>query len=136
MSTSEPGAGTTSCRRFVVLEHSWNGVHWDLMLEQPGGGSLRTWALDSPPAAGADQAARPLPDHRVAYLDFVGEISGDRGVVRRLDRGTFRPLEWGDARVVVELDGGQLVGPLGLWKTVAAAPAEAGGWVFRLGNLD
>jgi hypothetical protein len=136
MSTSETGAGPTSARRFVVLEHSWDGVHWDFMLEQPGGGSLRTWALDSRPEAGADQAARALPDHRVAYLDYVGEVSGGRGVVRRLDRGTFRALEWSDDRVVVELDGGQLVGPLTLWRTVAAAPVWAGGWVFRLGNLD
>ncbi len=43
---SDPGVGEGILRdaaRFVILEHQWNGVHWDLMLEQ--GGVLRTWAL-------------------------------------------------------------------------------------------
>ena len=31
--------------RFVVLEHTWNGVHWDFMLE--AGEVLRTWAIDA-----------------------------------------------------------------------------------------
>ncbi len=36
--------------RFVLLEHAWNGVHWDFMLE--AGESLRTWAIDAPIVAG------------------------------------------------------------------------------------
>ena len=28
-------------RRFVVLEHHWNGVHWDLMVETFPGGARR-----------------------------------------------------------------------------------------------
>ena len=35
-------------RRFVVLEHEWNGVHWDFMIEDDG--RLRTWAIDAPPS--------------------------------------------------------------------------------------
>jgi len=31
-----------------------------------------------------------LPDHRQLYLDYQGPISGDRGSVRRLNRGTVR----------------------------------------------
>src|SRR6478672_1315886 len=30
--------------RFVVLEHRWQGVHWDLMFER--GDVLCTWAID------------------------------------------------------------------------------------------
>ena len=44
--------------RFVLLEHVWNGVHWDLMLEH--GDVLRTWAIDSPIVAGIDLPARAL----------------------------------------------------------------------------
>ena len=61
-------------RRFVVLEHEWNGVHWDFMIEDEG--RLRTWAIDAPLVAGEDLPARALPDHRLDYLD-----------VRRTDLG-------------------------------------------------
>ena len=30
----------------MVLEHDWDGVHWDFMLE--AGERLRTWAIDAP----------------------------------------------------------------------------------------
>ena len=63
--------------RFVILEHHWNGVHWDLMLEVDD--RLRTWALDAPIAPGMDVPARRLPDHRAVYLDYEGAISGGRG---------------------------------------------------------
>src|SRR5262249_5609576 len=66
--------------RFVLLEHTWNGVHWDLMLERDG--VLRTWAIDAPVVSGRDLPARSLGDHRLVYLDYEGEISGGRGRVR------------------------------------------------------
>ena len=44
--------------RFVLLEHVWNGVHWDFMLE--AGEVLRTWAIDAPIVAGQDLPARAL----------------------------------------------------------------------------
>ena len=40
--------------RFVLLEHVWNGVHWDFMLE--AGDVLRTWAIDQPIVAGPGPA--------------------------------------------------------------------------------
>ncbi len=74
--------------RFVLLEHKWNGVHWDFMLE--AGEVLRTWAIDAPLVAGRDLPARALDDHRKVYLEYQGEISGNRGSVRRVDAGVFR----------------------------------------------
>ncbi len=79
---------------FALLEHrTADGVHWDLLVEQGPGRLLATWRLarcplDSPP----DGAAPPVPaeriaDHRRIYLEFEGELTGGRGVVRRLDRG-------------------------------------------------
>ena len=76
--------------RFVVLEHVWNGVHWDFMLER--GEVLRTWAIDAPIVAGQDLPARALADHRLIYLDYEGEVSGQRGSVRRVDAGTYRTI--------------------------------------------
>ena len=78
--------------RFVLLEHNWNGVHWDLMLE--AGEVLRTWAIDAPIVSGRDLPARALGDHRKIYLDYEGQISGNRGNVRRVDAGTYRALVW------------------------------------------
>ena len=72
----------------MVLEHTWNGVHWDLMLE--AGKSLKTWAIDEPITAGIELPARQLADHRLAYLTYEGPVSGQRGSVRRIAEGTFR----------------------------------------------
>ena len=94
--------------RFVLLEHHWNGVHWDFMLE--AGEVLRTWAIDAPIVSGRDLPARALGDHRKIYLDYEGEVSGDRGTVRRVDAGTFRALIWPKDHVRVEVAGSQLVG--------------------------
>jgi hypothetical protein len=119
--------------RFVLLEHTWNGVHWDFMLEV--GEVLRTWAIDSPIVLGESLKARALNDHRKFYLDYEGPISGDRGSVRRVDTGTFRVLIWDQDHVRVEVRGSQLVGDIDLRRIGALSGANES-WVFRAGNLD
>lgn len=99
--------------RFVLLYHDCppdylRPSHWDFMLE--AGDVLRTWALehlpngwraahdatqrvfaDCPPIAGTDRvAAEQLADHRRAYLEFEGELSGNRGRVTRIAAGTYQ----------------------------------------------
>lgn len=128
--------------RFVVLEHEWRGVHWDVMLED--GDALRTWAVDAPIVAGAELPARALPAHRTAYLSYEGPVSNNRGRVRRVAQGRFRALEWGTDRVRVVLDGDQLVGEVTLERAGSVAgsssssyPAVAAEpWKFRLGKVD
>jgi hypothetical protein len=71
-------------------------VHWDFMLES--GKRLRTWALQEEPRSGAIVAAVSLGDHRAAYLDYEGPVSGDRGRVTRWDYGTYSTL-WEDDTV-------------------------------------
>jgi DNA polymerase Ligase (LigD) len=119
--------------RFVVLEHLWNGVHWDFMLER--GDALRTWAIDLPLVAGQDLPARALADHRLIYLDYEGEISGNRGSIRRVDAGTYRPLVWSASRVRVELAGSQLAGEVELCESGSETGATVL-WIFRMGNFD
>lgn len=78
--------------RFVILEHDHPILHWDLMLET--GDVLRTWRLAEAPTDTASViAAEPLPDHRLAYLEYEGFVSGNRGSVKRWDSGTFEAME-------------------------------------------
>ena len=119
--------------RFVLLEHVWNGVHWDFMLET--GEVLRTWAIDAPIVANRDLPARALGDHRRIYLEFEGEISGNRGRVRRVDAGPFRTLIWSAEHVRVAVAGSQLAGEVDLRGTGPESGA-ASSWIFRMGNFD
>jgi hypothetical protein len=73
--------------RFVVLEHDWPAVHWDLLLEC--GPALKAWRLLAEPGPGRAVPAEPNYDHRLLYLDYEGPLTGDRGRVRRWDAGTF-----------------------------------------------
>ena len=36
-----------------------------------------------------ETGAQPLADHRLAYLDYRGEVSGDRGHVQEVVGGTY-----------------------------------------------
>jgi hypothetical protein len=119
--------------RFVLLEHIWNGVHWDFMLE--AGDVLRTWAIDAPIVAGQALPARALADHRRIYLEYEGEISGNRGSVRRVDAGVFRIFVWSPEHVRVEVAGTQLVGEVDLRGTEPDS-GTASSWIFRMGNFD
>jgi len=78
---------------YVILYHqqrtpSADLTHWDLMLEKDG--TLRTWKIYQEPEADQQLPAKLLPDHRIAYLQYEGPISGDRGHVSQWDQGTFK----------------------------------------------
>ena len=93
------------------------------MLEHAG--VLLTWELQTLPGpwaealgetgSGAGEAveARRLPDHRVAYLEIEGPVSGGRGSVRRCDRGELE-LEVGEDGVNASLTGDHLWGQIEL----------------------
>jgi DNA ligase D-like protein (predicted 3'-phosphoesterase) len=95
--------------RFVVLRHdSPRGVHWDFLLQT--GEVLATWALAQPPDSAETMLAEALPDHRLAYLDYEGPISGGRGSVTRWDQGTYRVERQSEIELVVTLQGEKLTG--------------------------
>jgi DNA polymerase Ligase (LigD) len=79
--------------RFVILEHDHPHRHWDFMLEADG--ALRTWRLPTPPADGLTVTAERIADHRLAYLDHDGPVSGNRGVARPWDQGNYASAEEG-----------------------------------------
>jgi hypothetical protein len=86
--------------RYVILLHdltpestplgSGRGTHWDLMFEW--GETLRTWAVPRQPSPGKSDQAEQLADHRLAYLDYEGPVSGNRGHVTRWDQGSYEVL--------------------------------------------
>jgi hypothetical protein len=101
--------------RFVVLWHECEPTagrqvdsHYDLMLEADG--VLRTWAIARWPEVGESVSAEPLVDHRLAYLDYEGELSGGRGSVKRIDRGEFVQVADADGTWEVELLGSTVMG--------------------------
>ena len=75
--------------RFAILTHDHPELHWDLLLERET--ALRTWRLQRPPDETGPISALPLADHREAYLDYEGPVSGNRGHVSRWDSGE---MEW------------------------------------------
>lgn len=81
-------------KRFVLLRHDLaESRHWDLMLETEG--VLATWQLLRDPfveeswSPSRTLPARRLQDHRLAYLEYEGPVSRDRGHVTRVDAGTY-----------------------------------------------
>ena len=114
--------------RFVLLRHELppggeRPSHWDFMLERDG--SLATWAIDELPAMWARQLgvtvadsddvaatvrAMRLPDHRLAYLDYEGQVSRGRGAVVRVATGEFSLLQESEQELIVALTGPPLAG--------------------------
>jgi hypothetical protein len=94
--------------RFVVLTHDFPSLHWDFMLEKEA--ALRTWRLSREPNSGGSIDASPLPDHRIAYLDYEGPVSGDRGKVTRWDAGQYQTTRETPEILEVQLHGNRLRG--------------------------
>jgi len=93
--------------------------HWDFMLEW--GAVLRTWELRELPKAWADLLGEssssesvnlvPLSDHRLAYLEYEGPLTGDRGSVKRCEYGTYDILRESPDQLTIHLEGQFLSGP-------------------------
>jgi hypothetical protein len=78
----------------VVLYHfNVDAPHFDLMWEAATGGPLTTLRCPHWPPQVGDRLVE-LPEHRRIYLEFQGDLTGDRGTVRRVWSGrcSFRPL--------------------------------------------
>lgn len=110
--------------RYVILEHDHPLLHWDFMVE--AGAVLRAWRLARPPAPGACIEAEALGDHRRAYLDYEGPVSGNRGRVLRWDHGDFALVEETENRLVLDLNGGRWSG-----RVVMERLPEGGPWRAR-----
>ena len=105
---------------YLVHEHHSRSHHFDLRLELDG--VLKSWAVPKGLSGepGVRRLARQVPDHALAYAPFQGTIpagSYGAGRVEIWDRGTFRLVERGPDRIVVELRGQRVRGTYTLVRT-------------------
>ncbi len=82
--------------RFVILLHrpapnSNEPPHYDFMLEVTTEGVLATWRWNAIPTDSEDFTGVSLEAHRLEYLEYEGEISGNRGSVERKVQGSYSP---------------------------------------------
>jgi len=111
--------------RFVILHHTGcGGEHWDFMIERDG--VLLTWQLLAQPTdpGALPIVAKRIGDHRLAYLDYEGPVSGDRGQVRRVDAGTAEFEDFTASYCAVILRGERISGRFAL------AAAGDGAWTL------
>jgi hypothetical protein len=110
--------------RFVVQHHVVEPeAHWDLMWQD--GPALATWRSPCPlDRVGATPVAFVrIADHRLAYLDYEGPVSGDRGHVRPHEKGTFRWQRRADDEWIVAVEGARTRGTFRLLQT-GPAPSD------------
>jgi hypothetical protein len=102
--------------RFAILIHDHPCLHWDLLVERSG--VLRSWRLlDSPErwllaVSSTALIAEAIADHRLAYLDYEGPVSRERGSVQRWDGGAVEWLEDSPHLIRLKLNGKRLRGEL------------------------
>lgn len=81
-------------KQFVVHYHTdCKSPHYDLMLNY--GDALATWQLGISLSEMVEKQTilvRKIPDHRLFYLTYEGEISRGRGKIKRIDFGYYEPL--------------------------------------------
>ena len=97
-------------------------VTWQLLREPTG-----PQALPIP--------ARRIGDHRMAYLDYEGPVSGDRGHVTQADEGESTIETLTEALCVVTLRGRRLVGRFRLI-LVPRSPESDDAGLWRLERDD
>ncbi len=78
-------------KRYVIQQHFLpdGTFHFDLMFEEEN--VLKTYQLKDIQKLinGEKILGKNIQDHRIIYLDYEGEISGNRGYVKIFDKGFY-----------------------------------------------
>ena len=76
--------------RYVILwHHDIPEPHYDMMFESAPGSDLATWRSLVWPIESQTPLIR-LRNHRRAFLDYQGQLTGQRGRVQRIATGEFQ----------------------------------------------
>ena len=117
---------------YVIQKHDASHLHYDLRLEMEG--VLRSWAIPKGPPAkeGEKRLAVETEGHPIGYEQFEGVIPEGEygaGTVEIWDRGSYKPIEKKDDRIIADIDGDKLKGTYCLIKL---KPKEKGdkNWLF------
>ena len=70
---------------------------------------LKTWRIPNPPDQ-SPQTIEQIQDHRMIYLQYEGEISGNRGYVKIWDKGEYVTRTWSAQLIAIQLSGERLKG--------------------------
>jgi Phosphorylase superfamily len=90
--------------RYAVLWHQDIDVpHYDLMFETSPGSDLATWRSPLWPIT-SPTPLQKLRDHRRAFLNYQGQLGGDRGTVTQIAAGTCQIEIDEQSRWIIRLD--------------------------------
>ncbi len=98
---------------YVIQKHQATHLHYDLRLEMNG--VLRSWALPKGPPLQPNmkRLAVQTEDHPMEYANFEGVIpEGEYGAgkVEIWDKGSFRPIESDENKIIFTIEGEKLKG--------------------------
>jgi len=96
----------------LMLEHGEVLLTWQLLANPVGAGTLPI-------------PATPIADHRKAYLEYEGPLSGDRGEVQRVAVGAVEITDLCASRCEFRLTSARIEGEFVL------ARGGEGGWRFQ-----
>ncbi|EMI42170.1 ATP-dependent DNA ligase [Rhodopirellula sp. SWK7] len=103
-----PGLDRDTSAGVPITDH----LDWFFETTLDQANSLKTFASSIEDFESSAIATTQLVDHRVAYLDYDGDVSGNRGSVQRLVTGTYQLVASSANRFAI--------GPIAIEKAVAS----------------
>lgn len=107
--------------RFVIQDHQATKHHWDLRLENDDG-TLHSWSIPKhhKPKGNEKLLAVRTENHPIEYMNFSGRIpSGEYGggTVKIVQKGTYKPIEYTNKKIIFEVFAGKIEGKWALIHT-------------------
>lgn len=99
--------------KYMIHFHKSRKPHYDLRLEHDG--VAKSWAIpkEPPNSSKEKRLAVQVEDHSIKYMGFEGIIPEGQygaGKVKIWDKGVYKPIEWKDEKIVIEIKGKKLKG--------------------------
>lgn len=100
-------------RIYSIQEHDASNLHYDLRLEKDG--VLKSWVIPKTPSKNPSEKrlAIQVDDHAIDHAFFEGEIEEGKygaGTVELWDRGKYQSINWGEDKIIIDIDGEKLRG--------------------------